>query len=73
MTCRCRGRHDLLTRPLESGDVLSNANSIILMGKTREGARMGRALHIAKHRGSRCDDGLHPYVIDADGLQFSDG
>jgi KaiC/GvpD/RAD55 family RecA-like ATPase len=64
---------DLLARPLESGDVLSNANSIILMGKTREGSRMGRALHIAKHRGSRCDDGLHAYVIDAGGLRFSDG
>jgi hypothetical protein len=59
---------DLLTRPLESGDVLSNANSIILMGKTRDGSRMGRALHVAKHRGSACDDGIHAFTISNRGI-----
>ncbi|MGB7327414.1 MAG: ATPase domain-containing protein, partial [Rubripirellula sp.] len=38
---------DLISRPIESGDVLSNANTIILMGKTRDGNKMGRALCVA--------------------------
>ena len=62
---------DLITRPIESGDVLSNANTIILMGKTREGNKMGRALHVAKHRGSACDESIVPYQITETGLQLS--
>jgi hypothetical protein len=58
----------LLSRPIESGDILSNANTIILMGKIREGTRMGRALHIAKHRGSACDDRIVPFEITQSGL-----
>lgn len=64
---------DLIERPLEAGDALSNANSIILMGKVRDGSKMGRALHIAKHRGSACDDGIHPYTITNDGLTLTHG
>lgn len=60
----------LLSRPLQSGDVLSNANTIILMGKTRDGARLGRALCVAKHRGSACDEAIVPFEITADGLQL---
>ncbi|MEE2936270.1 MAG: ATPase domain-containing protein [Planctomycetota bacterium] len=59
---------DLITRPIESGDELSNANTIILMGKTREGNRMGRALHVAKHRGSVCDESIVPFQISESGL-----
>ncbi len=59
---------DLLTRRIESGDVLSNANTIIYMGKTRQGSKMGRALHVAKHRGSACDDSIVPFEITDDGL-----
>ncbi len=58
----------LLSRPIESGDVLSNANTIILMGKTRDGNKMGRALHVAKHRGSACDESIVPYQITETGL-----
>jgi KaiC/GvpD/RAD55 family RecA-like ATPase len=58
----------LLSRPIESGDALANANTIILMGKVREGSRMGRALHIAKHRGSACDDSIVPFEITEGGL-----
>lgn len=61
---------DLLSRPLESGDELANANTIILMGKTRNGTRMGRALHIAKHRGSACDDAIVPFEITERGLEL---
>jgi len=60
----------LLGRPLETGDVLSNANTIILMGKIRDGARIGRALHIAKHRGSACGDDIVPFTIDETGLKL---
>ena len=59
---------DLLVRPIESGDILSNANTIILMGKTREESRMGRALHVAKHRGSACDDRIVPFEVTGRGL-----
>lgn len=61
---------DMLERPIESGDVLANANTIILMGKTREGTKMGRALQIAKHRGSACDESIVPYEITKQGLKL---
>ena len=63
---------DLLVRKIETGDLLSNANTIILMGKVREGTRMSRALHVAKHRGSRCDDAIVPYEVTDSGLQRRD-
>lgn len=58
----------LIERPIESGDVLSNANTIILMGKTKVDGKMGRALYVAKHRGSACQEEIVPYTIDATGL-----
>lgn len=62
---------DLISRPIESGDLLSNANTIILMGKTRQGNKMGRALHVAKHRGSACDESIVPFEITERGLQLA--
>ena len=61
---------DLIDRPIESGDELCNANTIILMGKVREGNRMQRALHVAKHRGSVADDRIVPFEIQDSGLVF---
>lgn len=61
---------DLISRPIRSGDVLSNANTIILMGKTRDGTRLGRALYVAKHRGSACEEQILPYQISEAGLEF---
>lgn len=61
---------DLISRPIQSGDVLSNANTVILMGKTREGNRVGRAIHVAKHRGSSCEDSILPYQISDRGLEL---
>jgi RecA/RadA recombinase len=61
---------DLLSRPLAEGDVLSNANTLIYMGKVRQGDRVGRALHIAKHRGSAADERIIPYQIDARGVSI---
>lgn len=59
---------DLIDRPIESGDELSNANTIILMGKVRDGNKMKRALYIAKHRGSAVDDSIVEYEINDGGL-----
>jgi KaiC/GvpD/RAD55 family RecA-like ATPase len=59
---------DLIERPIESGDVLSNASTIVLMGKVRDGRRMGRALCVAKHRGSACDESIVPFEITERGL-----
>ena len=61
---------DLISRPIQSGDVLSNANTIIMMGKTREGSKIGRALYVAKHRGSACDENILPYRITETGIEL---
>ena len=63
---------DLLERPIESGDILSNANTIILMGKTRQDGRIGRAIHVAKHRGSSCSDAIVPFEVTGSGLNLLD-
>lgn len=63
---------DLIVRPIQSGDVLSNANTVILMGKTRDGQKIGRALYVAKHRGSACQDMILPYTINDNGIAFTD-
>ena len=60
---------DLISRPLDEGDVLSNANTLIYMGKIRQGDRIGRGLYIAKHRGSRCDERVVPFQIDDRGVR----
>jgi KaiC/GvpD/RAD55 family RecA-like ATPase len=62
---------DLISRPLDEGDVLSNANTLIYMGKMREGQRMTRGLYIAKHRGSACDERIVEYKIGERGLTLS--
>jgi len=62
---------DLMSEPIGEGDIFSNANTIILMGRTREPGRLGRALYVAKHRGSKCGDEIIPYRITDEGLDFS--
>ena len=61
---------DLISKPLSEGDALSNANTLIYLGKVRDGARIGRALYIAKHRGSACDERIVPYTITEQGLKI---
>ena len=58
----------LIERPLAEGDLLSNANTLIYLGKIREGTRFRRAMYIAKHRGSACTDEILPYRINEHGL-----
>jgi KaiC/GvpD/RAD55 family RecA-like ATPase len=61
---------DLISRPLDEGDVLSNANTVILLGKVRDQQRIGRAMYISKHRGSACADEIIPFQITRDGVQI---
>ena len=61
---------DLINRPLDQGDVLSGANTVLYLGKLRDGTRLGRALYTAKHLGSYCHDGLVPFEIGESGLQI---
>ena len=64
---------DLIAQPITEGDIFANANTIILMGRTRESGRMGRALYVAKHRGSACGDELIPYRLTDRGLVIDGG
>jgi KaiC/GvpD/RAD55 family RecA-like ATPase len=61
---------ELMTQPIAQGDIFANANTIILMGRTRHDGRYGRALAIPKHRGSSCSDEIRPYRITEHGLVF---
>ena len=61
---------DLIAQPLGEGDIFSNASTIILMGRTRQEGRVGRALYVAKHRGSACGDDILPYRMTAHGIDF---
>jgi KaiC/GvpD/RAD55 family RecA-like ATPase len=58
----------LLQRPLDEGDLLSGANTVIYLGKIREGTRFYRAMYVAKHRGSACPDDILPYRIEEQGI-----
>lgn len=62
---------DLISRRLDEGDVLSNANTIIYMGKVRSGDRLTRALHIGKHRGSASDERIGPFEICDAGIRIT--
>jgi hypothetical protein len=62
--------NELMAAPIGEGGIFATANTIILMGRTREEGRYGRALVIAKHRGSACSDDVLPYRITGDGLVF---
>ena len=61
---------DLLVQPIGEGDIFANANTIILMGRTRDEGRLGRALAVAKHRGSACSDEIRPYRLTDRGMVF---
>ncbi|HEX3725985.1 MAG TPA: ATPase domain-containing protein [Pirellulales bacterium] len=61
----------IIQRPLVDGDVLATANTLIYMGKVRDGDRLARGLFIAKHRGSACSDDIHRYLIDDHGIRLA--
>ena len=61
---------DLIQRSLDEGGTLSNANTVIYMGRVRQQERVSRALYVAKHRGSSCTDRIVPFEIDDQGIQL---
>lgn len=58
----------LIEKPLEEGDYFAQANTVIYLGKIRDGLKFRRAMYIFKHRGSACSDEIIPYEIDDNGL-----
>lgn len=61
----------LIERPLVDGDVLAAANTLVYMGKLRDGDQLTRGLFIAKHRGSACSDEILRYTINDQGLSLA--
>lgn len=59
---------ELIARRLDEGDALSNANTLIYLGKIRHDDHVGRGLYIAKHRGSACSERIVRYEIGERGL-----
>lgn len=60
----------MIERPLEDGDWLAAANTVLYLGKVRRAGRMDRALYVAKHRGSVASDEIVPYQIDERGVRI---
>jgi len=63
---------DLISKPLGDGDWIAQANTVIYLGKIREGRRMERGLYIAKHRGSACSEEIVRYEITERGVKLLD-
>jgi KaiC/GvpD/RAD55 family RecA-like ATPase len=61
---------ELVTGPIDQGGIFATANTVIFMGRMRHDGRLGRALAVAKHRGSACGDEVLPYRIGERGLVF---
>jgi hypothetical protein len=61
---------DLIAKPIPPGDLFADASTIIYLGRTQEDGRVGRSLHVAKHRGSACGDSILPFRMSDRGLIF---
>ncbi len=60
----------MIEKPMDEGDLLAGANTIIYMGKIRDGIKFRRAMYVSKHRGSVCPDEILLYDIDDNGLKL---
>ena len=60
----------MIEKPLDEGDLLASANTIIYLGKIREGNKFLRAMYVSKHRGCACPDEILRYDIDEHGLRL---
>jgi KaiC/GvpD/RAD55 family RecA-like ATPase len=58
----------LIERPLQDSDLFVGANTVIYLGKIRDGRKLRRALYVAKHRGSDCSEEIATYSISDAGL-----
>lgn len=61
---------EIIRRPVDEGDLLAGANTLIFMGKLMRDSKLSRGLFIAKHRGSACSDEILPFTIGERGLQL---
>jgi RecA/RadA recombinase len=61
---------DLLARKVATGDIGATANTIIVMGTERVGARVARMLCVVKHRGSAMSDEIVEYRIGTAGIEL---
>ncbi len=71
-TSRETSLETLIDKPLEEGDYFAQANTVIYLGKIRDGLKFRRAMYVFKHRGSACSDEIIPYVIDDSGIHIDD-
>lgn len=62
---------DLLARKVATGDIGATANTIVVMGSERVGARLARMLCVVKHRGSAMSDEIVEYRVGAGGLELA--
>jgi KaiC/GvpD/RAD55 family RecA-like ATPase len=69
-TCHETMLDALIERPLQGGDLFAGANTLIYLGKIRDGAKLRRAIYIAKHRGSPCADEIATFTIDDAGVRI---
>ncbi len=60
---------DLISRELPQGDTATNANTIILMGRIRLGAKLTRGIFVLKHRGRACSEEIVPFRITERGIE----
>ena len=60
----------LVARKVAAGDIGAVANTIVVMGSERVGARIGRFLAVVKHRGSAMSDEIAEYRVTEQGLQL---
>ena len=61
---------DLVAKRMGAGDLGAVANTVILMGRRTIRDRVGRFLHVVKHRGSAVSDAIVEYQITEAGLSF---
>ncbi len=61
---------DLIARKVGEGDIGASANTILLMGRRMGQGEVGRALYVAKHRGSACSAEIAEYTITDRGIKF---
>ncbi len=60
---------DLIARPLPPGDLAANANTIILLGRLRQGEETSRGAFVLKHRGRNCSEKTVSFEITDRGLK----
>jgi KaiC/GvpD/RAD55 family RecA-like ATPase len=63
----------LVRRPLDEGDLVANANTVIYMGRVSAGGQFCRGMYVAKHRGSPATDRIIPFRIDETGIRLEGG